>query len=466
LPPTNAQAILAAVNDLLSNVDWQTIQFRKDCRWAIRGLVVAALLWAWAPKKNVTARFDRALRMVRRLGPSEAPFKTSYQAFLEMLVRWTPRLRSCLVTAFRARMEHEFPDHFRSAGFVVLAADGSKLQLARTASNQAGYSPAKCQKKKGRKPGKSTRRSQSRKTREQQARHKKADSPQMAMTAILHVGLQLLWDWQLGSSDTSEREQLRSLVAELPEGTLLTADCGFSGYELWSELIEQHHEFVIRVGGNVRLLKQLGYVRESQGTVYLWPNKAARQKQPPLVLRLVEVHDGRRSWYLVTSVRETTRLSDDQIADIYRMRWRVEVFFRDFKQTFGRAKLRSHKAAHAACEAEWSLLGFWGMLLYTRLQRKRAGCPEEPISVAGVIKAVGQAMAEHRCRPEQGESLEELLLAGVVDGYSRKDKRSRGYPRKKYEPEARPPEILQATAAQKQLAQQLKNDRPKKALTA
>jgi hypothetical protein len=40
------------------------------------------------------------------------------------------------------------------------------------------------------------------------------------------------------------------------------------GDDFWSALLESGHEFVIRVGGNVRLLKQLGTVRESGRTVY------------------------------------------------------------------------------------------------------------------------------------------------------------------------------------------------------
>ena len=44
------------------------------------------------------------------------------------------------------------------------------------------------------------------------------------------------------------------MTADLPPDTLLTADCGFFGYEFWSELVVSNREFVIRVGGNDRLL--------------------------------------------------------------------------------------------------------------------------------------------------------------------------------------------------------------------
>lgn len=449
---TNAQGVVSALTDLLSNVDWKEIRFRQDCRWSVPGLAMAALLWAWASNKTLTERFDRSLRIMQRLGRRFAPAAASYQGFLELLVRWTSSLRLCLVLAFRARMELEFPDDYRIAGYVVLAGDGSNLQLSRTLSNQACYAPAKTRKKKGKKSPKTGSRPKSRKAREEQSRSKKAESPQMSLTALLHVGLRLPWDWRLGSSDTSEREHLRKMIASLPPDTLLAADCGFVGYEFWAELLAGKREFLIRVGGNVRLLKKLGVTKESPGTVYLWPDKAAKRRQPPLVLRLVEVHDGRRSWFLVTSVLDPQRLSDKQIAQIYSSRWRVELFFRKFKQTFGRAKLRSHKADHARCEAEWSLLGLWGMLLYAQIQQKANPQSTPGLSAARVLRAFGQAIDESKSRPDPGQTLNEKLCAAILDSYRRKDKTSRSYPRKKYETQAKPPNILIATPTQKQHA--------------
>lgn len=284
----------------------------------------------------------------------------------------------------------------------------------------------------------------------------------MAVTALLHVGLRLPWDWRLGASDVSEREHLRDMIAQLPLDALLIADCGFVGYKLWCELLASKRHFVIRVGGNVRLLKKLGVVRESQGLVYLWPNDAAKRNEPPLVLRLVEVHDGRRSWFLITSVLDPQRLSDKEVAQIYSRRWRVEVFFRTFKQTFGRAKLRSHKAEHARCEAEWSLLGLWGMLLYARIQQKTPSQELQRLSPIRVLRAFGEAIGEPDARPGPGESLPEKLNAALLDPYKRKDKRSRGYPRKKYETNAKPPIIVTATATQRKLAKQMTSTTTKK----
>jgi len=134
----------------------------------------------------LAGRFGQALKFARGLGRRFAPATTSYQAFIKLLVRWTADLRKELVLEYQLVMEREFPDHFRIAGYVPLGGDGSKLQLARTRSNEARYSPAKTRAKKGKKRRRTRRRKQSRQARAQQRGDKKADSPQMALT-LLHT---------------------------------------------------------------------------------------------------------------------------------------------------------------------------------------------------------------------------------------------------------------------------------------
>jgi hypothetical protein len=455
-----AQELQGAIGNLLSGVDWQDVKFRQGCQWTPLGLAAVALLWTWSAKATLKERLDQALRCVRdlpgRLAKGLAPLKISYQAFIKLLVRWTVTQVGCLALAFHVLMHRKFPKEFRFAGYVILAGDGSKLRLARTRSNEACYSPAtRGQKgKKRRRLDRAKKRPRGSKARAQRAKDKKADSPQLALTLLFHVMLRLPWDWRIGPSDTSEREQLREMVPGLPADALLVADCGFVGYDFWSELLASGRQFVIRVGGNVRLLKRLGVVREAGDTVYLWPNKAAKRKQPPLVLRLVVVHDGRQPWYLVTSVRDRERLSDSQVSQIYRFRWRIELFFRHFKQTYRREKLRSHKAEHVACEAHWSLLGLWAMLLHTQIQQKRHR-RKGKVSVAIVLRSFGKAIDEWCCRPEPGESLTDMLLMAFVDPYRRHDKTSRAHPRKKYEPATKPPLLCPASHSQQQLATQV-----------
>lgn len=476
---SHAQDLSAAVEWLLQGVDEQSIQLREDCGWTVKGLVAASLLWAWSDEAALTRRFTAARKIAARLLPAAVPSQGSYQAFTKLLVRWTAALMAAVMLALRARMRTSLAARYRTAGYVVFGGDGSRLALPRTAPNEAEFSPQKShtkkqksrrknKKRKGgrRQPSGRGRRPRSSAARAQRAREKKADSPQLWITTLWHAGTGLPWDWRIGPSDSSERHHLREMIDALPPDALVAADAGFVGYEFWKDLLDAEREFVIRVGANVRLLKKLGVVRESAGTVYVWPNEAARKKQPPLVLRLVVVQGERHPWYLLTSVRDTSRLSDRQVAEIYQLRWGIELYYRHFKQTFNRHKLRSHTPAHVQIEAHWSMLGLWAMLLHAQQYLHRRHVPPERISVAAVLHAYRTAMREYKSHPDPGESLWELLRVALIDTYPRTNKASRGHPRKKHQTAAGAPKVRNATRQQIAMAQQIKNNPTQKGLTA
>ena len=174
------------------------------------------------------------------------------------------------------------------------------------------------------------------------------------------MGLKLPWCWRTGPSTASERSHLLELAQKqfvFPSDTLFCGDAGFVGYEFWRTIVDHGHSFLIRVGANVHLLKNLGTARQSRGLVYLWPDAAARKRQPPLVLRLLEFQGPRGKVCLVTNVLSDRQLSFRQAGELYRLRWGVELQFRTLKQTFRRSKLRSRTADKALVELHWSLVG-------------------------------------------------------------------------------------------------------------
>jgi len=266
---------------------------------------------------------------------------------------------------------------------------------------------------------------------------------------LWHVGSGLPWAWRTGPSGSSERDQLVAMVPELPAQALIVADAGFVGYDFWQTLRTAGHHFVIRVGANVRLVRQLGWTREHAQVVYLWPDQAARKCQPPLVLRLVVVQDGKQPVYLVTNLSKS-RLSDRQVATIYEARWGIEVFFRTFKPTFGCRKLRSRSAPNAQLELEWALGGLWGVCLLGSRELRASGHEPARLSPAAAIHAFQRTLREYRVRPEtHAETLWTQLRLARLDDYQRhSSKTSRAYPRKKYRAPLGIPRITRATSQQ------------------
>ena len=351
----NSSSLRAALNWLAAGIDWSSIRLRADCTWTPRLLATTALLWAWSDEGTLADRFWAVRRIVQHLFTPATESARTYQAFTKLLRRWTAELVGLLQGALRERMRKELAGSWQVSGFVTFAVDGSRAELPRTRSHEEAYS---CVRR--------TRRSRKgRRVQKSGGRHaKKSNSPQLWLTTMWHVGTGLPWDWRIGPADSSERAHWLEMLPALPPGSVMAVDAGFVGYEYTRAVLDSQRHVLLRVGSNVRLLKKLGFARERANTVYLWPDREAKRREPPLVLRLVVAHTGRHPVFLVTSVLSTRDLTDQQVVELYARRWGIELFYRHLKQTFQRRKLRSARAENVLFELEWSLAGLWAMALY------------------------------------------------------------------------------------------------------
>ena len=461
---TNTQALKMAVIWLFKLKDLQKISVRKGTTWKPHMLAIAAIFWAVSDLHSLGEPFDQARNISRNIFRRQPEPGNTYQGFIKTLKKWHDDLMIIIFEILRTKMELERDQEYRVVGFVLFAVDGSRIEVPRTKSNRQAFSPQRKKKNTATKKKKNTtgkRKSAKRKKPQKQTAasiEKKGDMSQIWLTMLWHVGTGLPWAWRCGAADCSERHHFKEMLSELPENSVITADAGFVGYEFWKAVLDANQNFVIRVGSNVKLLKNLGYARERDQTVYLWPDKFAKKNMPPLVLRLIEVHNGKHPVYLVTNMTTKRELSDAQAAEIYRRRWGIEVFFRTFKQTFGCTKLRSKSSANALIELDWSLIGLWTICLYGQCVQSANGKPPSQMSAAGVIRAFRMTMREHRCRPlSVEESLWNLLANAIGDDYNRtRSKASRNYPRKKQRKKISPPIIEQSTQQQIETAQELK----------
>lgn len=463
----NHQVIKQVVDWLLAPALFYGLRGRRTATWTPRMLAVAALLWATAPEGSLADRFVTARKIVCKVFRWKIAPGETYQGFMKMLDKWSQRLQLAIIPHLRLQMKEVLPGQWRIAGYVVFAGDGSRIEVGRTESLEEAFSAQRKKKKKktkrnkqGKKPRRkqhNRRRTEAKKKQTDESIAKKENSPQMWLTLMWHVGTGLPWAWRTGPSDSSERQHLEEMLTELPENSLITADAGFVGYDFWRTILNAKHNFLIRVGANVRLLKNLGYARQHGHTVYLWPDAAAKKKQPPLVLRLIVIHNGKHPVYLVTNLSKS-ELRDRQAGAIYSERWGIELYFRTFKQTFGCRKLRSRCAKNAQLELDWSMLGLWCICLLGQRELSEAGNDPASLSAAAAIKTFQKTIAEYRVRAESPQdTLWSKLRLAVLDGYQRtRPKTSRNYPRKKKRENIGAPQISQATEEQINIAQQLK----------
>lgn len=478
----NHESLRRALTWLLTPSIFAVFRGGANIRWKPRMLAFAAMLWVWGDEATLKKRFATARKLIVKLSRRRSDPGETYQGFIKALGQWSLRLFEVILPQFRQMMRQYGGQFWTVAGWVVFAVDGSRVEVPRTKANEARFHPAKKKNsKQGSRKGKTprvrkgARRAVKRKIKVRRGAKsspakkngKQAAGPQIWLTLLWHVGLGLPWAWKRGPVDSSERAHWMEMLGFLPEKSLIVADPGFVGYDNWRATADADHAFVIRAGANVKLLKKLGYAREYDNRVYLWPDKARKSTDPPLVLRLIVVHTGKHPMYLVTNVLGGRDLSDRQAAEIYKARWGIEVFFRSFKQTFGRRKLRSDSPDNALLELDWSLLGLWAVCLLTIHELIQKGESPNRLSAACVLDAIRTVMRNYRCHPDPGEDLSTLLAEAMKDDYVRhRPKASRNYPRKKNEKPAGKPILIRATREQVKDAKELKTIQYVNQLTA
>jgi hypothetical protein len=305
--------------------------------------------------------------------------------------------------------------------WVFMAVDGSRVDCPRTVANEEAFGCG--------------------------GRHK--TGPQQWVTTVFHVASSLLWDYRKGKATDSERAHLLQMLPGLPANAMLLMDAGFTGYELLKSIQDSGRHFILRVGANVTLLKDLYDVKDTDRTVWLWP-RGHQDQQPPLKLRKIEFKHHGQTVCLLTSVLSPEALSDHEVKQWYRQRWTIEVQYRGLKQTMEHRRLLSDSPEMAQVELDWAILGLWLLELMQVGSRRWRRSPR--FSLAQSLRVVRRAMQSTQRVPAGG--LERQLRQAMIDSYRRlRPKTARQRTDKKKDPPCGCPIIRMATPVEIGLAQ-------------
>jgi len=387
--------------------------------WSECALALCSVLMCWETAPTLAQRLESVLLVLDAALPRRRRVGRTYQGYIKAMSARGAAALETLTAHLRTLSIAAAGKAWSIGGLVPIGADGSRFDAPRTIGNEPlGVG----------------------------GRDK--SGPQMVMLLLVHLGSMLPWAWKIGGACTSERALLRDLLHLLPRNALLVADAGFVGFDLMSGIRAGGLHLLIRVGNNVRLLKDLGYYRrEGKNTVYLWPDHL--RSRAPLVLRLVRLG----SVYLVTDITDPRVLSRRTASELYRRRWGLEVAFRTLKRTLERHKMRSGTAAHSMMELDWTVVGLWVLGLLGVRCIAADGVGPRRLSMALALAAVRHAA---RARPSQ-RALRGRLRRAVLDSCKRTtSKKSYRAPRKKDPPSCGAPIIAAASAAQVKRAQELR----------
>lgn len=401
-------------------------EFHGNVRWSPKQLCEQALLWSWQETKHVTSAFVQASEVCAGLGRSE--IAQSYTSFMNALDRYSGvfsrRLRQQCQTLAMGIGDR----FFRCGEWALIGFDGSRATAPRTVANEQAFC-APNYGHSGKAKTRAKRRANIPRCRRKSERQEPQE-PQVWITMFWHMSLRLPWTWQLGPSYSSERDHVVEILEreEFPENTLFCGDAGFTGYPLWNAILQAGQDFIVRIGGNVRLLSRQANIKKlGGGLVLCWPKNKIANDEPPLRLRLVSVRIGKTKMWLLTSVLDARRLPRKQLAQIYRLRWGIEVEFRGLKQTIDKHTLRCRNNDRLLVELDWSLCGMAiAELLALRAQihaaqntRKNNYQPRDR-SLANTLRALRNCLRRIPAPRDSTHTLSQDLSRAVVQKYRRR----------------------------------------------
>lgn len=371
--------------------------------------ITAMLTFGWTIGKSLTVRFETARDAAKRVLTRDDVFE-SRQGLLKALLSISGELLEQIRHAIIVRLKRQ--KCWLLFGRPTFGVDGSKFQIPRTKANQQHFAASA---RKGDDSYKS------------KSDRSKASTTQVNFSLCFHFGSSLPFCWKAADSGEGERGMLLNTLDQLPSESRLVMDAFYFGYAFWTALIEQQLTFVVRAGSNIEVMKCFrGKVKFKDGIVLYWPENAISSGKEPIVLRLVEVMVGRKRMFLLTN---ELNLTDEALAELYRLRWGIEVFFRTVKQNWERAKLECRTPQNVFIELEWTLMGVWASLWLGR-QYTGGRLNLSPVRVLRTIaKLVSDVSRRSSLRVDLAANLRDCIKADESNRKASKD--SRDYPRKK-----------------------------------
>ena len=450
------QSFLECLGHFLTPQVWkqaqQAVPRRRAWRWQTQPLLFVLLCMTWCTGDSLPERFETARAFYIALHQRRRRPGKTFAGFEKALAALPMPLLRAVASAVRGRLVGVFAACFTVDGFIPLGCDGSRLACPHSEELERRLNLGK--KKKGKRRQKKTATARTPIPAEQPGegtaatKTRAAGTPQLWVTAVLHLGLGVLWSWRLGTGNASEREHLRLLLDTLPRGALLVADAGYVGYHLMASLQAAGLAYLLRLSSCAPLyVPDKSMVKNREGLVYYWPQEMQHQDLPPLPVRLWRLRGERGDIWLVTNVLDEERLPRRTAGKFYRWRWRNEGLFRTYKRTLGKVKLMSRTVVQVHREAEGSLLATQLLLAQGALTQPATASgkivPTSPRKVLLEIRTEIRNITGMYLGPRQAKTYaERLAQAHWRERQQRSRKIRRRWPGRQDHKPPRPPTIL------------------------
>jgi hypothetical protein len=149
----------------------------------------------------------------------------------------------------------------------------------------------------------------------------------------------------LDDPNQNERVLARTLIDDLPPGSLILADQGYFSFPWFDHLTENGYFWISRIPAKVSTTTlHTFYADEAISDTLVWLG-AYRADRAKHAVRLVTFPVGQTTMRYLTNVQDPQRLPMAQIAQLYARRWDIELAFKLVKRHLGLHLLWSGKDA-------------------------------------------------------------------------------------------------------------------------
>jgi hypothetical protein len=331
---------------------YRTLPGGRKRRWEIQPLLYVLLCMTWCLGDSQPERFETARAFCVACHPKRRRPGKTFQGFQKALEALPCRVLRAVACLFRKQILARFGPLMKTDGWFVFGCDGSRIRTPRTGELE-------------RRLGDSGVDSNS-----------KCKTPQIWLTALVHLQSGMPWSWQVGKGDAGERNHLIRLIATLPLCALVVTDAGYQSYLLAWELVGTGNSFLMRastqtifyvadaedmaVEGEYEQVAAEALDEWTEGQVYYWPKEAqtSKDRQKPMEVRLIRIRAKKKKndVWLVTNVLDPKRLTAETAGKYYRTRWENEGYFRSYKHTLKKVKLSGRTVVAVHREVLGSML--------------------------------------------------------------------------------------------------------------
>jgi hypothetical protein len=198
---------------------------------------------------------------------------------------------------------------------------------------------------------------------------------------VYNVGEELPQDLGIGAAKEHDRKGWRKALSQAREGVLYLLDRGYCCFDLWWEIDLAWGYFItpLKAGLNYQHLRWLNPKRQRdriRDELVRFPGMD--REDDFLVLRVVHILQEDGTWWSYVTNLIDQGLTPEDIAEIYSLRWRIEIFFRHLKHTLNMGHWFAESEAGVQAQLYMALIGYLlsqVLLLWTSRESRQA--PEQ-----------------------------------------------------------------------------------------